>query len=250
MPEQKSPCFRLRSPEYLTWSVGLFFLFWIIFYSSHPLIQMNTQNTHAPKHHCMPHITKSQTQYCCIARCMRCKLDTEKLMFQSDGGHLREVVALHAKRGHALLCYILQAQNDEEKRDMTDNYHDCRPQIPFILKFDSPREGTHNCVQIWACTCVHLIKIKKFSILGKSDPVGRTKQGLFLIRPELKRLEQCYPISSVTHSFCDKTSTSHKCALVWMLILWWIRSAGCFSWWTSNCLCACTCRSMLVMSIY
>ena len=44
-------------------------------------MQMNTQHMHAPKHHCMTHIAKSQIQHCCIARCMLSKLDTEKLMF-------------------------------------------------------------------------------------------------------------------------------------------------------------------------
>ena len=37
---------------------------------------------------------------------------------------------------------MLQTQDDNEKRDMTDNY--CRAKIPFTLKFDSPCGGTHN----------------------------------------------------------------------------------------------------------
>ena len=57
-------------------------------------------------------------------------------MFRSDDGQLRGVEALHAERGHALLCYM-QTQ-DEEKRDMTDYY--CRPKVPFTLKFDSSRQ--------------------------------------------------------------------------------------------------------------
>ena len=41
-----------------------YFLFWIFFDPSRPLIQVKTQDMHAPKHHCMQHITKSQTQHC------------------------------------------------------------------------------------------------------------------------------------------------------------------------------------------
>ena len=73
----------------------------------------------------------------------------------SDDDQLRGVVAHHAKRDHALLCYMLQTQDDEEKRDMSDNY--CRSKIPFTLMFDSPRAGTHNCMQICACTCVKIL---------------------------------------------------------------------------------------------
>ena len=46
---------------------------------------------------------------------------------------------------------------------------------PLREKFDSPRAGTLKCVQIYACTWythAYIFK-KKFSILGKSDPVGR-----------------------------------------------------------------------------
>ena len=46
---------------------------------------------------------------------------------------------------------------------------------PLREKFDSPRAGTLKCVQIrmhMVHACVHFQK-KKFSILGKSDPVGR-----------------------------------------------------------------------------
>ena len=63
-----------RSRDLFLFGLGIFF------YSSHPLIQMNTQGMHAPKHHCMPHITKSQTQHCYIARCTKCQLCIEKLM--------------------------------------------------------------------------------------------------------------------------------------------------------------------------
>ena len=79
-PIQKSPCFRSRSPWKLD-SVGriVFCYFGLFFFIlCHPLIQMNTQDMHAPKHHCMQHIAKSQTRHCCIARCMWSKLRTEK----------------------------------------------------------------------------------------------------------------------------------------------------------------------------
>ena len=43
-----------EAPENLTRSVGLFFLFWIIFFIlCRPLIEINTQDMHAPKHHCL-----------------------------------------------------------------------------------------------------------------------------------------------------------------------------------------------------
>ena len=72
-----------EAPENLTRSVGLFFYFGLFFFIlCHPPIQMNTQDMHAPKHHCMQHIAKSQTRHCYIARCMWSKLHTEKkLMF-------------------------------------------------------------------------------------------------------------------------------------------------------------------------
>ena len=78
-PIQKSPCFRSRSPWKLD-SVGriIFFILDYFFILCRPLIQMNTQDMHAPKHHCMQHIAKSQTWHCYIARCMWSKLHTEK----------------------------------------------------------------------------------------------------------------------------------------------------------------------------
>ena len=83
---KKSPCFRSRSPWKLD-SVGrIIFLFWIIFFIlCRPLIQMNTQDMHAPKHHCMQHIAKSQTWHCYIARCMWSKLHTEKTKVSDNG---------------------------------------------------------------------------------------------------------------------------------------------------------------------
>ena len=48
---------------------------------------------------------------------------------------------------------------------------------PLREKFDSPRAGTLKCVQIrmhMVHACVHFQK-KKFSFLGRSDPVGRPK---------------------------------------------------------------------------
>ena len=104
----------------------------------------------------------------------------------SDESRLQGVVALCAKRGHALLrgailswAYMLQTQDDKEKRDMTDNY--CGPKIPFTLKFDSPRAGMHNFMQI--CTCTWYMYaytfLKKISIFRKVTRLGDRKQGFF-----------------------------------------------------------------------
>ena len=48
-------------------------------------------------------------------------------------------------------AHMLQTQDNKKKHDMSDDC--CRPKIPFTLKFDSPpRAGTHNFMQICACT--------------------------------------------------------------------------------------------------
>ena len=41
-----------------------FFILDYFFYSCRSLIQMNTQDMYAPKHHCMQHIAKSPTRHC------------------------------------------------------------------------------------------------------------------------------------------------------------------------------------------
>ena len=51
---------------------------------------------------------------------------------------------------------------------------------PLREKFDSPRVGTLKCVQ-----SMRTFSKKKFSILGKSDPVGRPETRNFLVRPKV-----------------------------------------------------------------
>ena len=128
-PIQKSPCFRSRSPRKLD-SVGriIFFILDYFFGTEYtrkkeaysispcregerkyffilrcPLIQMNTQDMHASKRHDMPHIVKSQTQHCYIARCTWSKLDTEKLMFLTTVSDQNVIPRSELFKGHKWL---------------------------------------------------------------------------------------------------------------------------------------------------
>ena len=85
-PIQKKSLFPVAKPL-KTWlgQSDYFFILDYFFLLCRPLIQMNTQDMYAPKHHCIQHIAKSQTRHCYIARCMWSKLHTEKTNVSDDG---------------------------------------------------------------------------------------------------------------------------------------------------------------------